>query len=171
MNSTAPADLLYTTHSHNTYTDAGWKYCRFRYERFHQFLASVHGDMRKETQFLKDFANHTMLTPSQLVMSKISVGRDPKNPTTSFNGQNPTLNGRIPNSRLNGIISTDVFSKSSNSQDHLFRARRHPHSSPIFCLGVYYDKWLLSYPLRASVKLHPMTMHLDLRNSNSSKPY
>ena len=56
----------------------------------------------------------TMLTPSQrtvhLLMFKISVSGDPKNPTTSFNGQNPTLNGRIPNSRLNGPISTDVFS-------------------------------------------------------------
>ena len=37
----------------------------------------------------------TMVTALQrvvhLVMSKIFVGRDPKNPTTSFNGQNPTL--------------------------------------------------------------------------------
>ena len=36
-----------------------------------------------------------MLTPPQraahLVMFKISIGRDPKNPTTSFNGRNPTL--------------------------------------------------------------------------------
>ena len=31
------------------------------------------------------------------------------------------------------------FSKSSNSQDHLFRALRQSHSSPIFCLRVYYD--------------------------------
>ena len=65
-----------------------------------------------------------MVTSTQraahLVISKISVGRDPKNPTTCFNGQNPTLNGRVPNSRLYGPISTDVFSKSSNSKDHLF---------------------------------------------------
>ena len=96
----------------------------------------------------------TMLTLQRamhLVMSKISVGRNPKNATTSFNGQNPTLNGRIPDSCLNGPISTDVFSKSLNSQDHLFRAWCHPHSSSISCLGVYYDKWWLSYPLRTSV--------------------
>ena len=31
----------------------------------------------------------------------------------------------------------------------------------ISCLGVYYNKWWLSYPLHASVKLHPMTMHLN----------
>ena len=31
--------------------------------------------------------------------------------------------------------STASLSKSSNSQDHLFRAWCHPHSSPISCLG------------------------------------
>ena len=47
------------------------------------------------------------------------------------------LNGRNQTFCLQGPILTD--SKSSNSQDHLFRAWRHPHSSPISCLGVYYD--------------------------------
>ena len=64
----------------------------------------------------------TMLTPRQcaahLVVFMISVGRDPKIPTTSFNGQNLTPHGRISNSRLNGrnstlclhgLISTDSF--------------------------------------------------------------
>ena len=49
---------------------------RFRYERVYQFLALVHGDTRRETQFLKTYANHTMLTQPQhtahLVMFKIS---------------------------------------------------------------------------------------------------
>ena len=56
-----------------------------------------------------------------LAMFKISVCRDPKNPTTSSTAQIQ--------------LSTDSFPKSSNSQDHLFRAWRHPHSSPIFCQG------------------------------------
>ena len=78
----------------STYTNinAG-RLCRFRYERIYEFLTSVHGDTRGETQFLKVYTNHTMLTPPQraahLVIFKISVGRDPKNPTTPFNGQNP----------------------------------------------------------------------------------
>ena len=121
-----------------------------------------------KTQFLKAFANHTMLTLAQrvahLVMSKISVGRDPKNPTTSFNGQNPTLSPQWSN--LNSL-----FSKSSSSRDHLFRAWRHPHSSPISCLGDYYDKWWLSYPLRTRVKLHPMTIHLDSYPNQRSRNY
>ena len=86
------------------------------------FLTSVHGDTRRETQFLPPQRT------AHLVMFKISVGRDPKNPTTSFKGPNPTH-----------------FSKSSNSQDHLFRAWRHPHSSLISCLGVYYDKWSFAH--------------------------
>ena len=36
--------------------------CRFRYERFINFLTSAHSDTRRETQFLKVFSNHTMLT-------------------------------------------------------------------------------------------------------------
>ena len=98
---------------------------RFRYERFINFS-------RIETQFLLCWPHKRAVHP---VMFKISVSRDLKIPTTSFNGQNPTLNGRIFNSRLNGPVLTDSFSKSLNSQDHLFRAKRHPHSSPIFCLG------------------------------------
>ena len=55
------------------------------------------------------------------MMFKISVGRDPKNPTTSSVAQIQ--------------LSIDSFSKSSNSQDLLSRAWRHPHSSPISFLG------------------------------------
>ena len=83
----------------------------------------------------------TMLTPPQravnLVTFKISVSRDAMCPTTPFHGQNPTF--------------VSIFSKFSNSQDNLFWAWRHPHSSSISCLVVYYDKFVSSYPLRASV--------------------
>ena len=40
---------------------------------------------------------------------------------------------------LHGSITTDSFSKYSNSQDHLFWAWRHQNVSPISCLGVYCD--------------------------------
>ena len=62
----------------------------------------------------------------------ISAGQDLKNLTTTATIENSTL-------YLNGPISTACFSKSSNSQDHPFRAWHHLHSSPISCLGVYYD--------------------------------
>ena len=57
-----------------------YKYRRtllFQVRTVYQFLASVHGDSRRETQFLKVYANHTMLIPPQraahLVMFKISI--------------------------------------------------------------------------------------------------
>ena len=136
--------VLYNSHNginHNLNTNT-YSYaktgglCCFRYERFINFLTSVQSDMRRETQFLLCWP------PSQravhLVMFKISVGKDLKKPNYIFQQSKS-------NSRPNGPISTDVISKSSNSHDHLFRAWRHPHSSPISCLGVYYDKWWLSY--------------------------
>ena len=84
------------------------------------------------------YANHPQCAV-HLVMFKISLGRDLKNPTTSLTAQIQ--------------LSTDSFPKSSNSQDHLLQAWRHPHSSPI--------SWWLSYPLRMSVKPYPMTKHLN----------
>ena len=71
----------------------------------------------------------------------ISAGRDPKNLTAVAAVKNSTLclNGRNSTSQLNGPTSTDSLSKSLNSQDYLFWAWCHPHSSPISCLGVCYD--------------------------------
>ena len=97
---------------------------------------------------------------SHLVMFNISVGRDLKNPTTSFNGQNPTL-------RLNGPISTASFSKSSNSQDHLFRAWLHPPSN--FLSGGLLWQWWLSYPLHRSVN-STNWLCTWAPNPNTSKP-
>ena len=74
----------------------------------------------------------TMQIPSQcvthLVMFKISVGRNLKNPTTSFNGQNPTFASMV-------WSQLTLFPNPQIPQDHLFRAWRHPHSCPIYCLG------------------------------------
>ena len=81
---------------------------------FINFLSSVHGDTRRETQFLKAYANYTMLTPPQraayLVVFKISVGRDLQNSTTRQKTQLTSLLG---------MTSSTL----------------HPH----FLSGVYYD--------------------------------
>ena len=122
--------------------------------------------MRRETQFLKVYANHTMLNQraAHLVMFKISVCRDLQRPKTQLylpTAEYPTttLNGRI--STTSSTVKIQLSSstvriqltlfKILNSQDHLFWAWCHPHSSPISCLRVYYDKWWLSYPLCTSV--------------------
>ena len=64
--------------------------CCFRYERFINFWLSSF-EMRRETQLLKVYANHTMHTLPQrvayLVMLNISLGRDLQNSTTCLNGQ------------------------------------------------------------------------------------
>ena len=56
-----------------------------------RLLTSDFGSWRHEERY----TILTLLIPPQcaahLVIFKISVGRDPKNPTTYFNGQNPTL--------------------------------------------------------------------------------
>ena len=130
-------------------------------------------DSRRETQFLKSLSKSYYANPTPNVRhiswclrsQFISAGRDPKNSTLRLNGRIPNystqwheLNCLPPWSNVTS--PTDSFSKSSNSQDHLFRAWRHPHSSLISCLGIIMTKWL-SYYLCTSVKMHPMTMHLN----------
>ena len=105
--------VLYTHKDINNNSNTGNK--NRRYERVYFFLPSILDDMRRETQFLKAYANHTKLTHHprtvHLVVLKISAGRDPKNPTATFNG-------RLQLSLL----------KSSKFSGHLFRAWHHPHS-------------------------------------------
>ena len=89
---------------------------------FINFWLLVYGDTRRETQFLKVFSTHTLLTilsdhpphgASRHV--KISDSRDPKNPTTCSMVENSTLCLYARNSTLYcyGPISTDSFLKFS----------------------------------------------------------
>ena len=104
-----------------------------------QFMAT-----RGERQFLKAYANHTIwhdFNARRILWRLRSLSIEIRKPQQHLlrPKSNSCLNGRNSTLCLHGPISTDVFSKSSNSQEHLFRARRHPHSSPISCLEVYYD--------------------------------
>ena len=101
------------TSNTNTYTNSG-ELCLFGYERVNQFLASVLGDTRRETQFLKAYAIHTMLTPTPntwcilwcLRSLSVEIKKKKKNSTA----------------RLNDRKLNYFFSKSSNSLDHIFWA-------------------------------------------------
>ena len=125
--------LLLYSHSHN-HNDINHKsntmytqmqntggLCRFRYERVYELLASVHCDTRRETQFLKVFANHTMRTPPQraahLVRFKISFHLRWSEPDK--------LNRRRDDRKLNSLPQWAnlnwLFSICSNSLDHLFQ--------------------------------------------------
>ena len=105
--------------------------------KFLDFGSSTRGE-----RYNSYYADHT-IWPFQHaaypMMFKISVGRESKNPTTSSMDK-IQLSSLRPNGRnstivFHGLISTAEFLKSSNSQDHLYRSWRHPHSRPIFCLG------------------------------------
>ena len=142
--------IIQYIHKYKTQADSVVSYTN----AFINFWLSVHGNTRRETHFLKSlfYPYHADHPPCGDV--KISDDRDPKNPTTRPTVENSTL-------CLHGPISTDSFSKSSNSQDHLFRAWGHPHSSPISCLRVYYDNGDCHILCACALKLHPMTLHLN----------
>ena len=82
LNSLKRVDMPLNKETKPNQTNTGGLCC-FRYERFINILTSVHDDTRRVAQFLKAYANHTMLTPPQravhLVMFKISDGRDLQN--------------------------------------------------------------------------------------------
>ena len=141
--------------------------CRW-YERVYLFLPSVLVDTRREAQFIKAYVNYTILPPPQrtahLVMSKIStllveiqtvlLWSDPKNPTTRFNGRTLT-------DRLFKILKFSGLSlPGRTSTTHSIHS-----NSPISCLGVYYDRWWLSYPFHAGVRVLNLTKAPELRNT------
>ena len=120
-------DCLSSTESLNTCSNTGRLSC-FTHERVNQFLASVHGDTKREIQFLKVYANHIMLTPPQraayLVMFMISVSRDQKKKKNNYILQRSKSNSLFQRQNPTDIFqqskSNWPFSKSSNSQDHHF---------------------------------------------------
>ena len=148
----------------------------FKYELFINFWIRFF-NTRRETQFLKVFRNHTILTilsAVPFVMSKISVDRDPKIPTTSSTIQNSILyapmaenssiclHGRNSTICLQGPMSTlnFLFFKILKFSAHLFWAGRHPRPSPfpVWCLSW---QWWSSYLLRTSIKPYLTTVHLN----------
>ena len=97
----------------------------FRYERFINSWLQF-----KATRGERHNSYYPNPIPTRGASCDVSTVEDP---TLFLNGRNSTL--CLPQwSNLNWL-----FSKSSNSQDHLFRAWRHLHTRPISCLGVYYD--------------------------------
>ena len=154
-----PLKLLLLYNNNNIIINKTRRLCRFWYKRVYFFLSLVLGDTRKETQFIKAYANHTMLIPSfavHLMDSKILTHlrrlwskliwshQIRKNSTATSNGRTATK---------------PSFSKSSNSQA-ISSGRDVIHSSiypkcpsgPISCLAVCHDRWWLSYPFRAGMR-------------------
>ena len=109
--------------------------CHFRYERVYSFLASVHGNMRRETQFLKVFANHTMLTLPQcaahLAVFKISIaGPDLKNWTSCLNSRKSDSRLQRSNTQLTSFQNPQILLTISSGYDVIHT----PASFPAKCL-------------------------------------
>ena len=73
------------SYSHNDINNNNYntdRLCRFGYERVYFFLPSVLGDMKRELQFLRAYANHTTLPlhTVHLVVFKTSTNLSPSRP-------------------------------------------------------------------------------------------
>ena len=133
----------------------------FGYEPFINFWLRFF-DTRRETQFLKVFRNHTMLTTPLT----FGISRSPIS-ISQHHGRNSTsavyLNGREPNclptwskgiSQLTLFQNLQILRTIASGHDFFHT----PASFPIW--GLLWQLWL-SYPLHASVKLYPMSVHLN----------
>ena len=131
-----------------------------RYEPFNFRTRFV--DTRREKQFLKVFRYQTMLkTPHRsahiMVQSQIlntMVGTQLL--LSASMADNPTVGLHGPKSTPNWLFFK-IFKFSGHSLPGMTSFTLQPH----FLSGIYYDKWWLSYPLRTSVKLYPMSVHMN----------
>ena len=122
-----------------------------------------------ERQFLKVFPNHTMLTTppkfgisrGPILISQLVVGLQLLTiivaPNFSPSWSDPNFNclplrwtTQLSAYTAQSQLTTESFSKSSNSQDHCFLAWRHSHSSLFPIWGLSWQLWL-PYSLHASV--------------------
>ena len=135
-------------------------------------MTSVHRHEKRDT-ILKSLSLSYYANPTSNVryiswclrFQFISASRDPKNSTLRLNGRIPNshLNGRNSNFCLHGPISTFNWLFLQNPQ--ILRTISSGHDvihtpAPFPVRGLLCQRWL-SYPLRVSVKLYPMTMHLN----------
>ena len=107
------------------------------------------------TQFLKAYANHTMLTPPPTCCT--SCGVRSQFISASWNLK---IWSNLIRSKKTQLLPSTVFSKSSFSGPSLL-GMTSSTLQPHFFLGVYYDKWWLLYLFCTGIRLHHLTMHVD----------
>ena len=132
-------------------------------------LPSVLGDTRRETQFIRAYVNHTMLTPQPNSARRILWC--PRSQLVSA-GRDRNWSDLIRSEKLNHYLqrSNHNWSLFQNSQiiriiTSSYDVNHHSvHSSPISCEGVYYDRWGLSYPFRTGGRVPVWPWHLNQRH-------
>ena len=135
-------------------------------------LVSDFGSSTRGERHNSYYANHPQVS-ARLAMSKISVGRDPKNPSLRFSDPNSTrcLNGRNSTVSLHGPISTpnSLFFKIPKFSGLSLPGMKSSTLQPHFLSGGLLWQWWLLYLLRASVNCTNWLCKWTL-NPNSSKP-
>ena len=128
----------------------------FRYDRFINFCVQFF-DTRRETQFLKVFRNHSMLTtPPTFGTSSGVLDLNSSLPVEIRKIQPYASTVETSTSQHHGRNSTEPFSKSSKFSARLFWAWRHPHS----CLG-FIITMVIVISFAHERKLHQLTTHLN----------
>ena len=100
-----------------------------RYKRVYSFLLSVLGNSRRETQIIKAYADtrhHARLILWCLRSQLISAGWD----------RNAQFNGRY-----SAPVFFEILKFSGSSLPGMTSTTYSIHSSPIFYLGIYYNRW------------------------------
>ena len=119
----------------------------------------------RDTQIIKAYANHSLLTQHPTCSPSWSL---------PVETQTDLLFRSEKNQPRASTVETQVspFQNPQNSQDHLFRAWRHPPTQftptavqPHFQSESLLCGWWLLYPFRSGVRLHHLTMASELRDT------
>ena len=142
-------------------------------------LPSILGDSRRETQIIKTYASHAMLTPPHTHTHQphthgTSCGASDLNSFLLVETQTDLIFWSYQiwkNQPLPSTVFFKILKFSGSSQQGMTSTTHSIHSGNISCLGVYYNRWWLSYPFCAGMQVHCLTMTPKPETLRSSKPY
>ena len=126
--------------------------------------------IRGERQFLKVYANHTMLTPPQraghFVIFKISISacRDPKNWTSRLNGSKLNYIFQQSNTQLMFFQNPQILRTITSGHDVI-------HTPATFSIWGLLWQMVIVISFAHERKTAPIDYAPGLRDPNSSKPY
>ena len=143
--------------------------CGFWYERIYLFLLSALADTSRETQSIRTYVNHTMLTTISTHGASSSV-KDLHSflPVETQTNQNRSEKIDCP---LRRSYHNSLFSKSNNSQDITSGPYIiHPLNSLQRCVLSHFQCWqfirtMISYPFDAGVQVLRLTTILKPKDT------
>ena len=129
--------------------------CCFRDERFINFWLRFMVTRRERHSSYKSMLTILRWRAAHLVMFKISVGRDPKNPSMSLNGRNSPLclHGPISTSQLTLFQNRQILRTISSGHDVI-------HTPASFPVWGFIMTMVFVISFTHERKLHQLTIHL-----------